>query len=300
MIYNRAKGQLEEEIFPGKKAIELLYGEGFFSKTLGRLLAHLVANTPLFSKFYGTWQEREASKKHIAPFIKKYDIDPEEFANKIEDFTSFQDFFIRELKSSSRPLHAPTSICPVLPADARYRFYQHVEEAKEATLKGAPLFLKELLHDEKLAQQFAQGSMIAARLSPMDCHRFLFPCAGMASMSKTINGALYSVNPQALKWNASILSQNIRTLCVVQTGEKNLGDVLVLEIGATNVGSIQQLYQENALVQKGELKGLFSFGGSAMVILFEKGRVKIDQELLEWTKKGIEVKALMGSSFCSL
>ena len=175
-----------------------------------------------------------------------------------------------------------------------------MEEAQEATLKGSSLFLEKLLQDKNLAKQFAQGSMVAARLSPMDCHRFLFPCAGIASSSKTINGALYSVNPKALKWNASILSQNIRTICLVQTGEKNLGDVLVLEIGATNVGSIKQLYKENSFVQKGELKGLFSFGGSAMVILFEKGRIKIDDDLLEWTKKGVEVKALMGSSFCSL
>jgi phosphatidylserine decarboxylase len=75
---------------------------------------------------------------------------------------------------------------------------------------------------------------------------------------------------------------------------ENFGTVLLLEIGATNVGSIVQTYRPGAMVAKGDEKGYFRFGGSSTLLLFEPGRVRLADDLLEHTRNQIELYARVG------
>ncbi|NIP92025.1 MAG: phosphatidylserine decarboxylase, partial [Akkermansiaceae bacterium] len=45
------------------------------------------------------------------------------------------------------------------------------------------------------------------------------------------------------------------------------GTILTLEIGATNVGSIQQTFIPGHAVTRGEEKGYFAFGGSSIITI---------------------------------
>ena len=72
------------------------------------------------------------------------------------------------------------------------------------------------------------------------------------------------------------------------------GRVTIVEIGATMVGSIFQTFNQGKPVQKGDEKGLFKFGGSCVVTLFQKGRIRFDADLLEHSANHIEVYARMG------
>jgi phosphatidylserine decarboxylase len=72
--------------------------------------------------------------------------------------------------------------------------------------------------------------------------------------------------------------------------------VLVLEIGATNVGSVRHTFVPTRPVAKGEEKGYFAFGGSAMLTLFEPGRVKLAEDLLEQSAQQRELYARVGDS----
>jgi phosphatidylserine decarboxylase len=68
----------------------------------------------------------------------------------------------------------------------------------------------------------------------------------------------------------------------------------MVEIGATNVGSIQQCFSPGKEVVKGEEKGFFSFGGSCVITVFEKGRIAFDKDLIEQSASQIETFAKMG------
>ena len=70
-----------------------------------------------------------------------------------------------------------------------------------------------------------------------------------------------------------------------------LGQVQFVDIGATMVGSIRQTYTPGETVAKGEEKGYFAFGGSSVAVLFKKGRVEFDADLLENTVNGFETYA---------
>jgi phosphatidylserine decarboxylase len=77
---------------------------------------------------------------------------------------------------------------------------------------------------------------------------------------------------------------------------EKFGTLLYVEVGATCVGSIHQTYSSGAAVKKGAEKGYFSFGGSSLVILFEKRRIRFDEDLITNSAKGIETYARMGES----
>jgi phosphatidylserine decarboxylase len=62
------------------------------------------------------------------------------------------------------------------------------------------------------------------------------------------------------------------------------------------VGSIHQTYQPDAPVEKGDEKGYFEFGGSCLVLLFEKGRVQFDADLIQNSQAGFETRSNFGTS----
>lgn len=285
---NRKTGHLEEEKVFGEKALHFLYGN-----PLGKIINICVAKSTLASHLYGWWQKQSWTKKKIAPFIEYFKMDPTEFLEPIDRFQSFNDFFIRKLKSETRPLIQDDKTA-IIPADARYLFFQNIAQTDGFIIKGQKFSLKTLLQDDQLAARYENGSMVIARLCPTDYHRFHFPFDTIPSQSKLINGHLYSVNPVALRQNIHIFTQNKRVITSLQS--ETFGTVLFIEIGATNVGSIHQTYTPNKPYKKGDEKGYFSFGGSSLILLFEKDRIALDQDLLEASKQGVEIRALMGQS----
>lgn len=287
---DRVTGKEEVEKVYGAAALELLYGENWVSRFFGAPLLYLAARFSLVSRIYGWWQHTRWSARKIRPFIKAYDVDPSEFLEPISSFQSFNDFFIRKLKPSVRPI-AQGDHLAVIPADGRYRIYPDLDRAFEFCVKGERFSLEGLLEDASLAARYAHGTLVMGRLCPSDYHRYHFPCNCVPGPSRIINGTLYSVNPIALKRDIQILMRNKRAICEMDT--ESFGRVLFLEIGATNVGSIRQTYTPNLATPCGAEKGYFEFGGSAVIMLFEPRRIKIDPDLIAMSSQ-LEVRCLMG------
>ena len=290
----RVTGLRKKEPIYGRFFIQALYGNSLLSALFSFLILPLVSRFPFFSRLYGRLQKRGKSKKKIASFIEMFNVDAREFVRAPKDFGSFNDFFIRQLKPSSRPL-APGDRVAALPADGRHLFYPSLVEANGFFVKGKKFDLRQLLQDDGLFRCYKTGSLVISRLCPIDYHRFHFPCACTPGKPRLINGVLYSVNPIALKRNIMILSENKRVLTQLETSA--FGTMLFIEVGATFVGSIQQTYTPGSLCEKGQEKGYFQFGGSCILMLFAQGAIAFDADLIEASKNRLEVKANMGESF---
>jgi phosphatidylserine decarboxylase len=288
---DRATGKQEVEKVYFEGIIRFLYGKSLLSRTLGRFLVQTMAKWPFFSWLYGYFQKLPFSKRKIEPFIKRYNVDSTEFQDPVTAFSSFNDFFIRKLKPECRPFAQSPAI---IPADGRYRFYNDLSENQIFSVKNKDFSLATLLRDENKAAKFINGSLVIARLCPTDCHRFYFPIDCTPQASHLINGMLYSVNPIAIKDNPWIYCTNRRVVTYLES--EHFGTVAFLEIGATNVGSIIQTYTPNKPYKKGEEKGYFSFGGSALIMLFEPKSIHFDPDLLEFMKSRIEIRCLIGQS----
>lgn len=288
LFIDRQSGQKQVEKVYGGEAIRLLYGNWMFAP-----LKALVSRFSFCSAVYGWWQKQPWTKSKIQPFIEEYGVDASEFLEPVSAFNSFNDFFIRKLKPQARPVVFEANTA-VIPADGRYYFYQNISHADGFMVKGKKFSLAELLGDNELAAEYELGSMVLARLCPSDYHRYHFPVEGIPVAAKLINGALYSVNPFAVKQNIEIFTENKRAVTLIES--QKFGTVAYVEVGATNVGSINQTYVPGQKVHKGDEKGFFAFGGSALVLLFKKGTIQFDADLLEATASGFEIRCLMGQS----
>jgi phosphatidylserine decarboxylase len=290
---DRISRKEEKEKVYGEIFIQALYGTGVFSKFLSFFLLPLICKVPLFSKLYGAFQKSRYSRFKIRPFIETFQVDTAEFLEPVEAFTSFNDFFIRKLKLSTRPFASGNDVA-IMPADGRYLVIPNLEKHEGIFVKGQIFSIEELLRDRQLAEKYAQGGMAIARLCPTDYHRFHFPCNGVPSESALINGPLFSVNPMALKRNIHYLTENKRMITKVQT--KNFGTILYIEVGATYVGSIHQTFMAGEPFAKGDEKGYFAFGGSCLILLFEPFRIQFDQDLIDASLRRIETRGLLGQS----
>ncbi len=287
---NRQTCQIETEEVFGEAAIRFLYGNSYVSKTLGKLALHGFAKWPFMSSFYGFLQNHKSSKTKVAPFIKRFAIDTSEFLEHPDTYNTFNEFFVRKLKPTARPLESAA----IIPADGRYTFYSEITLDDTFAVKNKSFCLKTVLQDEDLAKRYDGGSLVIARLCPTDCHRFYFPFDCIPSQAKCINGKLFSVNPIATKDNPWIWGTNRRMLTTLDSN--TYGKVAFFEVGATNVGSIVETYIPNVPASKGSEKGFFEFGGSALLILFEKGRIQFDADLLAASAQGLEIRCLIGQS----
>jgi len=287
---DRQSGKVHEEKVYFEGFLHLLYAKNIFS----RFLCALISKNYFFSNFVGWWQNRRFTRRKIAPFVKKYALDATEFEKPVEAFTSFNDFFIRTLKKEARPV-CTEDIC--MPADGRYLFFPHIGEGDTLLVKGKKFSLSTLLQDPALEKHFKGGSMVLARLCPSDYHRFHFPLDCVAQKSRLINGFLYSVNPYAVAQSVHSFTENKRVLTVLETA---IGKVLFMEVGATNVGSIHQTYKPGKTYRKGDMKGFFSFGGSALIVLFEPKKITFDPQLLQHSQKHLEIRCLMGQFLASI
>ena len=176
----------------------------------------------------------------------------------------------------------------VSPADGKILAYENIESFSSFFVKGQEFSLEELFASKEMAEKYAGGSFVIVRLAPVDYHRFHFPIDAWVGTSHKIDGYYYSVSTHAIRRNIRIFLENQREYTILES--KLFGDIAYFEVGATMVGGIHQTYLENTMVNKGEEKGYFDFGGSTCLLLFEKGKVQLDKDLLENTKRGIETK----------
>ncbi|GES58086.1 phosphatidylserine decarboxylase [Aspergillus terreus] len=246
--------------------------------------------------------EREAtpgSRRRIKEFVDFYHIDMHQFEpSSLEDYPTFEDFFTRAHRPGSRPIyeqHDPSAA--VVVADSRVVTYETVAQSKKLWIKGDEFTITNLVADKQLGPRFDDGAVASFRLSPQDYHRYHSPVSGRIKLFRSMPGDYYEVDPFALRSKLDILTRNARDYVVIESEE--FGDVLFVAIGASQVGSVkihEQWQQPGSEIRKGDELGLFQFGGSSIIVAFEKNRIQFDDDLLRLSAQAIAVDVEVGMS----
>ncbi|PIE58329.1 MAG: phosphatidylserine decarboxylase [Desulfobulbus propionicus] len=282
----RSTGILKQEVVPKEQWLKWLY-----HNPIGKSALHLVVKKKFLSAWYGRKMDAPASSKKIPGFIRQVQVNMAESAVPASDFKSFNDFFIRRLKPDARPIDPlPESI--VSPADGKLLAFADMRGFDTFFVKGQVFSLEKFLGNRTLAERYTNGTLLIIRLAPVDYHRFHFPADGVISSSQVINGSYCSVSPYAVQNRLRIYWENKRAYSLLET--IRAGDIVLCEVGATMVGSIVQAYEPESQVRKGQEKGWFKFGGSTVIVLLEKGKILVDNDLLENTRKGFETSITVG------
>ena len=283
---DRKDGQQKTEDVPGEGMLKWLY-----NTSSGKVALHVLLKRKSVSALGGWFMDSKLSAGRVQEFVTQNNIDLNEYRiTDTKQFRTFNQFFYRKLKPDARPLGQNI----ISPADGKLLAFQSLKNVSNFFIKGVEFTTMDFLQDEKLAKKYHDGAMLIVRLAPADYHRFHFPADGKISDSKQINGYYFSVSPLALKKSLEIFCQNLREYSILSN--EKYGDILISEVGATMVGGITQTYTPDSEIKKGDEKGYFSFGGSTLVLLFEKDKITFDQDLLQNTQKGLETAIKMGES----
>ena len=285
IFYNRYTGQTEREKVMGERALRWIYGT-----STGKLALHLLIKRAAVSKVMGWMKDRPSSARNLPQFVQEYGINMEEAERAVEEYTSFNDFFTRTLKSGARPVCGEGLVA--LPADGRHSGWQDAADMRGAFVKGQSFDLPALLGSAELARKYAHGTVVLSRLCPVDYHRFHFAVSGTPEAAVRIPGPLASVSPYCLRRRISWLWTNKRELTVIHSDA--LGDVLSLAIGATGVGAITQTYAPGQHVDKAQEQGYFAFGGSTVMTFFEPGRIQLAEDIAAHSAEYVETYAHQG------
>ncbi len=261
--------------------LKLLYGN-----VIGRSFLRLITK-PILSKVVGNILSTKASCILIDPFIKSNKLDMSDYNER--EYCSYNDFFTRELISGARPINEAANEL-ITPADGRVSVYKIDEEAV-FSIKNSYYTVESMLKSKKYAKKFNGGYCVIIRLCVDNFHRYCYPDNGIQGKSKFISGALHTVNPEALN-HYNIYKENSRECTLLHT--ENFGDIMQIEVGALMVGKIKNNHTCGKVFKKGDEKGMFEFGGSTVVMLIEKDKVRIDMDLIQNTNEGFETSVKMG------
>jgi phosphatidylserine decarboxylase len=282
----RSSKEIVTEDTPGRKQICFLYQNVF-----GKMMLHLFMKKRIIQCLQGTLMDYRFSKYMIKSFVQYHDINLEEAQKSITQFSSFNDFFTRSLKKDARMIDNDPHVL-ISPADGRILVFPKAHDSMKFYVKNHQFDLESFIGDNRLYSMFKNASMAIIRLAPVDYHRYHFPYQGTPETPHLIKGDYYSVSPLALKCKPDLFCQNKRMITYVKNEQDR--DYLMIEVGATFVGSIIQSFQPDTHVEKSDEKGYFKFGGSTVVLLFKEDAIQFDQDLLENTRNKIETLVKMG------
>jgi phosphatidylserine decarboxylase len=225
-------------------------------------------------------------------FSARYGVDLSECPG-LERYRSFAEFFARPLHPGLRPV-APGDEVVVSPVDGVVTETGAAAEGRLVQAKGIEYSAAALLGDAELARRLDGGAYLTVYLSPRDYHRIHFPLGGRVTGYRYLPGRLWPVNPASVRTVPGLFGVNERLVTVLETP---LGTCALVAVGATVVGRVRAYYdptvpltnragarpqsrdyQEPIPVEKGQELGAFEMG-STVILLFEKGRVRLQARL---------------------
>lgn len=261
--------------------LEVIYGHALTRMLLRPFLS------PAVSDICGKFLSTRLSRRIIPSFVKKNHIDLGIYEK--QEFNSYNAFFTRKIKAEQRPINEQKNIL-ISPSDGKVTAYPITQKGR-FWIKHTQYSAAQLLKDERLAERYMGGWIYVIRLTVDDYHRYCYVADGRKSRQRKIRGVLHTVNPVANDYYP-IYKMNSREYCLLKT--KELGTILLMEVGALMVGKINNHEEDSAQVKRGDEKGIFEFGGSTIVVMTEPGMAEPDKDIIHNTKVQAETLVKMG------
>lgn len=239
---------------------------------------------------------RTGNPAAIRSMAKQLGIDLTECADPPESFRSIRDLFERKIRYwDARPI-PPYRTTVVSPADARI-ITGSLTETDMLFAKGRFFSLADLIGPpgKEWLPDFEKGDFAVFRLTLDKYHYNHVPVSGIVMAHYELDGTFHSCNPAAIVATATPFSRNRRVVTIIDTDVprgSQVGKVAMIEIVALMIGRITQCYSRNRydlprniapgmFLEHGQPKSLYQPGSSTDILLFEPGRIRFDQDLVE-------------------
>jgi phosphatidylserine decarboxylase len=218
-------------------------------------------------------------------FIKAYHIDVDEAEHPLVAYSCLSDFFIRRLKPEARVIAASPIVSPVDGTLSQTGILKG-PDFKMIQAKGRNYSLAALIGDRLLASKFEEGTWLTIYLAPSNYHRIHNPVKANLVQALYLPGTLWPVNKISVENVDELFCVNERIVSHLITPDDH--DLLVVKVGATNVGKISLAYTDHFIsnqphnskeklqvwrpmapipMEKGVELGCFELGSTVVVVL---------------------------------
>jgi phosphatidylserine decarboxylase precursor len=230
-----------------------------------------------FAHDHGSFLDSIDSARSLDTFINNPAYHIEDYGREPSGWLTFNQFFARKVKPGKRPV---AEICNdqviVSPVDAVYLGCWNIDDEAAVTAKGVKYSIAELLAASPYRDVFAGGVFTHCYLDTNDYHRYHVPVRGVVKearvvpgdviveMAKEEDGKLTAKDEVGFQWRQT------RGVVVV---ESPVGWVALLPVGVGHVSSVNFTVDPGTRLTKGEEFGYFCYGGSDMILLFQKGAI---------------------------
>ncbi len=218
---------------------------------------------------------------------------------------SFNQFFARELNPGLRPItYLADNSTLTAPADCTFKKAYRIDDTGKIppiVLKGTHTYatVQQLLDKSMYADAFNGGHFIHLFLGPYSYHRFHTPVAGTVMECYPLTGQVYlQVSLSGGQFEAADSAEDgyeftqARGILTIDTTGSPYGDVgvvAVIPVGMCQVSGVNMTHETGRECNKGDEFGYFTFGGSDIIVLTQKGTNP------QWNPAFVE-----GTSFYSL
>lgn len=213
--------------------------------------------------------------------------------NEPSGWLTFNQFFARRLNPGKRPIEAPIdNHIATAPMDGQYKAAYDINEQSEVVTNGKirikgthPIdTIPNLLATSTPLHQtaFACGRFVHYFLSPYSYHRFHAPVAGEVLECYTVSGTTYldvTISGKGAfdapdNAESGYEFRQSRGVLIIDTHDSKIGLVAIIPVGMCTVSSVNMTAAVGSTLQKGEEFGYFLFGGSDIIVLFQKDVAK--------------------------
>lgn len=182
-------------------------------------------------------------------FANYYKLDMSEAEYPLSHYRNIGELFIRRLKPGVRPIADSEIVSPVDGVLSQTGVFD--ENQKLIQAKGKYYTLKDLLRNEEMAKRFEGGAFATIYLAPFNYHRIHSPVKGELVDAAYCPGTLWPVNVGSVERVEGLFCINERLTSRIRLEDGS--EILVVKVGATNVGRIGVVYSDELLVNAGRL-----------------------------------------------
>jgi len=236
--------------------------------------------------------------------LSDYDVPDPSCTTPTCGFTSFNEWFSRELRNNNQGPNPPRPISNkdddsilVAPADSEINFIlTSITTETLLPVKTRNIDVKSLLGNSQFAEKFNRGTAISCVLMPNNYHRFHSPVTGSLVESRLVEGFYFGISNGATWFNKgntgagdmefSTFEDFQRAYYVYNTSH---GFVAQVSVGLAEISSVNPFvrpsdnrstwvgiegsseYEGPLPVTKGDQVGYFKYGGSLNILFFEPG-----------------------------
>ena len=223
----------------------------------------------------GQWMDTSESLANLEDFINDPLYAVADAIRPDHGWSSYNDFFSRRLQPGLRPISAANDAAVIVAAaDSSFCGHHQIRSDSTVVAKGLTWSVMELLDGSPYAEAFKDGFYGHSFLAPHNYHRFHAPVAGKLLELRTVMGRVaMDVHEQpdgSLSVSRSAIGYQFHQQRGIAVLDTAVGLVGVIPIGMGIVSSVTFTAPQHSTLQKGDELGYFSFGGSDVVLLFQK------------------------------